>query len=129
MLNKSVGFRFSSRRLSAIVQYIEHADNLDLKEERSQIDSRLDTIIHSLQGKQYSEIPQILASLSAESDLLIQKYSDLGLEIKSFLQTKIKESCTSALQKVLPQLLWLLILLVVYLVLMTLFPTIELPFP
>jgi len=127
--NKSVGFRFSTKKLSAIVQYVRHVDSLDLKEDKSNIEARLDVIIQSLQNKQYGEIPQVLANLSTDSNLFIQKYSNLGMEIKSSLWTRTKETFTFSMQKILPQLFWLLILLVVYLILRAFIPTIELPFP
>lgn len=126
--NKSVDFRFSSKKLSDIVQYVMHADGLGLEECKSSIDTRLSEIIQSLENKQYAKVPDILVQFSVDCDSFVKRYSDLGIEIRPSLWFRAKDTFSSCLLKILPQLLWLLILLIIYLVLRN-FISIDFPFP
>jgi len=127
--NKSVDFRFSSKKLSAIVQYVKHAYSLDLEECKSNIELRLNEIVQSFENAQYGQIPEILVQLSTDCDSFMKRYSGLGIKIKPSLWIRAKENISSSLLKILPQLFWLLILIAIYFILRTFVPTIEIPFP
>lgn len=126
--NKSVDFRFSSKNLSDLVQYVMHAEGLDLEECRSTIDARLDEIIQSLENNQYGRVPDILVQFSTDCDSFVKKYGDLGVKIKPSFWFRAKDNFSASLLKILPQLLWLLVLLIVYLILRN-FISIDFPFP
>ncbi len=115
--NKSVDFRLSQEKLTAITHYVRHAYGLNLEEDKSQIDAKLSDIIKSLETKQYGKIPQILSDLSVNSTDFFQKYSSLGIGIKSSLWTKTREAVASSMREILPKLFYLLILIVIYLIL------------
>ncbi len=126
--NRSVHFHIAPKRLSAIAQYAVHTYHFKIKECETSIEKKLDEIIHSLENKQYGQIPDVLAQLSADCDSYKKKYSGLGIEIKPSLWTRARENVSSSLLKVLPQLFWLLILIAIYTILRAFIP-IQLSFP
>ena len=125
--NKSVDFRFSSKKLSASVQYAMHVYDLDLEECKNNIAMRLNEIIQSLENKQYGQIPEILVQLSSDYDSFLKNYGGLGIEIKPSLWVRTKENISSSLLQILPKLFWFLTLIAIYLILRTFIP-IELSF-
>lgn len=108
--NRSVDFCMSSKSLSSIYQYAEHVYNLDLKDCRNSIDANLDEIIKSLEDKKFCEIPRSLLQISMGCEDFIQKYKSIGIEIKPSNWTKVKETIASSIPKVVPNLIWLMIL-------------------
>jgi hypothetical protein len=126
--NKTVDFRFSSKKMSAIIQYVKHAYDLDLEGCKKNIDMRLSEIIQSFENKQYGKIPDILVQFSTDCDSFVKTNSGLGIEIKPSLWIRVKENISSSLLKILPQLFWLLILITIYLILRTFVP-IEISIP
>lgn len=115
--NKSIDFRLSREKLSAITQYVRHAYSLNLEEAKNKIDAKLCGIIKSLETKQYGRIPQTLSDLSVDSTKFFQKYSSLGMEIQFSLWTKTKGIVVSLVREILPKLFYLLILIAIYLIL------------
>lgn len=126
--NKAVGFRFQSQKLYAITQYAKHVYNLELKEEINRLETKLDKIIRALENKNFGEIPSTLTELSKNSNFFIKKYGDVGIEIKAPFWTRTKEAITSSFHKALPQLIWLLIAIAIFLVLRMFIP-IEISIP
>lgn len=123
--NKTTNLPFSTKELSEIAQYVTYAYNLNLEECKS-IDTSLNEIIKLIENKQDEQIPKILVQLSADCDSFIKKYSSIGIEIKPSLWIRVKETVSSALLKILPQVFWLLIIIAIYLIIRTFVP-IEFP--
>lgn len=123
--NRAVGFGFQAKKLYSITQYARHVYSLGLREEIYPLETGLDKIIQAFENRNLGEIPKTLAELAKNSDSFVEKY---GIEFKPSFRTRTKETITSSFHKALPQLIWLLISIGIFLLLSPFIP-IEISFP
>lgn len=126
--NRAVDFSLQRKKLYAIIQYVKHVYNLGLKEEKHRLETNLDKIIRALENENLSEIPKTLVKVFKNFDSFIKEYGDIGIEIRAPLWTRTKETMVSSFHKALPQLIWLLITIAIFLVLRMFIP-IEISIP
>lgn len=120
--NRSSGFRFSPKRLSFICQYAEHIYALNLPDCIHDFESRMDNIIRALENGQLSEIPENLLEISTSCNNFTQKYQSLGIEFKSSHWIRAKDALASSFSKIVPNLIWLMILFIVWFLLRDFIP-------